>query len=96
MHNAVTRRTLLGSAAALPVALAAPRVSAQARMRLVIIGGGFGGASAARFARDTFPDVEVTLIERTRTFTTCPYGNLVLGGMRKIEDITFTYDGLAR
>lgn len=96
MRLGLSRRALLASAAAAPVALAAPRVFAQARMRLVIIGGGFGGASAARFARDTFPDVDVTLIERSRSFTTCPYGNLVLGGKRKIEEITFTYDGLAR
>lgn len=92
----LSRRTLLAASAAAPLALAAPRVSAQARLRLVVIGGGFGGASSARFARDAFPDVEVTLIERSRQFTTCPYGNLVLAGKRKIEEITFGYDGLAR
>jgi NADPH-dependent 2,4-dienoyl-CoA reductase/sulfur reductase-like enzyme len=89
----LTRRAALLGAATV---LAAPRVRAQAPIRLAILGGGFGGASAARFARDHFPDVEVTLIERSRTFLTSPYGNLVLGGKRRIEDITFTYDGLAR
>lgn len=89
----LTRRaTLLGGA----TVLAAPRVRAQTPIRLVILGGGFGGASAARFARDRFPDVEVTLIERSRTFMTSPYGNLVLGGKRRIEEISFTYDGLSR
>ncbi|WP_439577657.1 FCSD flavin-binding domain-containing protein [Elioraea sp.] len=89
----LTRRaTLLGAA----TLLAAPRVRAQAPIRLVILGGGFGGASAARFARDRFPEVEVTLIERSRTFLTSPYGNLVLGGKRRTEDISFTYDALAR
>jgi NADPH-dependent 2,4-dienoyl-CoA reductase/sulfur reductase-like enzyme len=92
----ISRRAVLAATAAFAGTLAAPRVSAQARARLVIVGGGFGGASAARFARDAFPDAEVTLIERSRSFTTCPYGNLVLAGMRTVESITFGYDGLAR
>jgi NADPH-dependent 2,4-dienoyl-CoA reductase/sulfur reductase-like enzyme len=95
MRFAVTRRAALAGAALLP--LANRRLRAQtAAARLVIVGGGFGGASAARFARDAFPEVEVTLIERSQSFTTCPYGNLVLGGTRRIEQISFTYDGLAR
>ncbi|MFN8980978.1 MAG: FCSD flavin-binding domain-containing protein [Alphaproteobacteria bacterium] len=92
----LSRRSLL---AALPLAsasLAAPRLAhAQNAGRVVIIGGGFGGASAARFARDHFPNLEVTLIEQYRSFTTCPYGNLVLAGRRNIESITFGYERLA-
>jgi len=95
-HPRITRRGALAAGAAFAATLAAPRVSAQARARLVIVGGGFGGASSARFARDAFPDAEVTLIERSRRFTTCPYGNLVLAGMRSIEQITFGYEALAR
>jgi len=87
-----TRRSLLAAAGL----LALPAVArAQARPRLVVLGGGFGGASAARFARDRHPELDVTLIERSRRFTTCPYGNLVLAGRRRIEDITFGYDQLA-
>jgi NADPH-dependent 2,4-dienoyl-CoA reductase/sulfur reductase-like enzyme len=88
------RRTLLVAAGA---ALAAPRIgrAQQGVGRLVILGGGFGGASAARFVRDNFPNLDVTLVERNRSFTTCPYGNLVLAGRRSIESITFTYDHLA-
>ena len=93
---ALSRRAFL-AAAALPAALAAPRIAqAQAGAgRVVIIGGGFGGASAARFARDNFPTLNITLIERSRTFTTCPYGNLVLAGRREINSITFGYEKLA-
>jgi hypothetical protein len=93
---ALSRRAFL-AAAALPAALAAPRIAhAQAGAgRVVIIGGGFGGASAARFARDNFPALDVTLIERSRTFTTCPYGNLVLAGRRDMNSITFGYEKLA-
>ncbi len=92
-----TRRALLTAGAALTAAVYTPRIAnAQARAgQLVIVGGGFGGASAARFARDRFPALNVTLIERNRTFTTCPYGNLVLAGRRNIDSITFRYNRLA-
>jgi len=89
-----SRRALL---AALPAAIVAPPIArAQAGAgRVVIIGGGFGGASAARFARDNFPALEITLIEPSRSFTTCPYGNLVLAGRRDVASITFGYERLA-
>ena len=90
------RRTLLAAGLG-AVGLSAPRIAqAQAGAgRVVIIGGGFGGATAARFARDNFPNLDVTLIERSRTFTTCPYGNLVLAGRRDMASITFGYERLA-
>ncbi len=88
----IARRSLLGAGALLAMPYA---TRAQARPRLVILGGGFGGASAARFARDHFPTLDVTLIERSRRYTTCPYGNLVLAGKRRVEDITFGYEQLA-
>ena len=93
MSYALTRRTLLAAAAA--AALAAPRpLRAQGSARLVVVGGGFGGASAASFARRAFPWLEVTLVEPLTSFVTCPYGNLVLGGERRMEQITHSYDGL--
>jgi len=67
---------------------------AQTTARLVVIGGGFGGASAARYARINHPMLDVTLIEPRTSFITCPYGNLVLGGTRDIGQITHAYDGL--
>lgn len=92
MQPRVTRRALALGAASL---LAAPSLSrAQAALRLVIVGGGFGGASAARFACDRFPDVSVTLVEPRTRFVTCPYGNLVLAGKRQLADITFGYDAV--
>jgi sulfide dehydrogenase [flavocytochrome c] flavoprotein subunit len=91
MRNTLSRRALFGAAAL----LATPRfVNAQTQARLVIVGGGFGGASAASFARRAFPWMQVTLVEPRTRFITCPYGNLVIGGVRRIEDITHGYDGL--
>jgi NADPH-dependent 2,4-dienoyl-CoA reductase/sulfur reductase-like enzyme len=87
----LSRRALLAAGAV----LAAPApLRAQAALRLVVVGGGFGGASAASFARRTHPDVQVTLVEPQRSFVTCPYGNLLLGGERQIGQITHSYDGL--
>lgn len=94
----IARRRLVVSTAAIAAtgALAAPRLArAQAAARLVIVGGGFGGAAAARFTREAFPDVDVTLVEPLRRFVTCPYGNLVIGGVRRLEEISFGYDRLA-
>ncbi|WP_431284810.1 FCSD flavin-binding domain-containing protein [Humitalea sp. 24SJ18S-53] len=86
----VTRRSLIAAAA-----LAAPLpLRAQTQARLLVIGGGFGGASAANFARRSFPWLEVTLVEPRTRFVTCPYGNLVLAGTRQIGDISHGYDGL--
>jgi sulfide dehydrogenase [flavocytochrome c] flavoprotein chain len=93
--TSLTRRgfgTLVGAGA---LSLAAPSVlRAQNGPRLLVIGGGFGGASAARFARIAYPEVSVTLVEPYTAFVTCPYGNLILGGKRQLADITHSYDGL--
>ncbi len=93
MSTTFPRRALLGTALLAP--LAAPRtVRAQAQARLLVIGGGFGGASAASFARRQFPWMQVTLVEPRTSFVTCPYGNLVIAGWKQIGQITHSYDGL--
>jgi sulfide dehydrogenase [flavocytochrome c] flavoprotein chain len=62
--------------------------------RVVVIGGGFSGATAAKYIRLWAPDVAVTLVERNTEFVSCPMSNLVLGGNARIEDMTVGYDGL--
>ncbi len=64
--------------------------------RVVVIGGGFSGATAARYIRMWAPDIAVTLIERNTEFVSCPMSNLVLGGNARIEDMTFGYEGLRK
>jgi sulfide dehydrogenase [flavocytochrome c] flavoprotein subunit len=94
--NSISRRQAIAAAAFAPALLHAPAVLGQARPRLVVVGGGFGGAGAARHARDAYPQVDVTLVEPNRSYTTCPFSNLVLGGLRTIGSITHDYSGLAR
>ena len=62
--------------------------------RVVVIGGGYGGATAARHIKLWAPDIDVTLVERGDTFVSCPISNLVLGGNTQIGNITLGYDAL--
>lgn len=64
--------------------------------RVVIVGGGFGGATCARYVKRFAPETDVTLVERDVRFVTCPFSNTVLGGLRSIEDITHDYGRLAQ
>lgn len=67
-----------------------------ARARVVVIGGGFGGATAARFVNLWAPDIDVTLVERNTQFVSCPMSNLVLGGNLDLGQLTMGYDGLRK
>ncbi len=91
----LNRRTFLGTAAA-AASLSAPMVRAMGKPRVVVVGGGAGGATAARYiAKDSKGAIDVTLIEPTRTYYTCFFSNLYLGGFKEIGDIGHTYGGLA-
>jgi sulfide dehydrogenase [flavocytochrome c] flavoprotein subunit len=62
---------------------------------VVVVGGGYGGATVAKYLRMwSEGGVQVTLIERNPTFISCPMSNLVIGGTKTMEDITVSYDGL--
>lgn len=88
------RRTLLAAGAAAAVAGCAVPLR-RAPARLVVVGGGYGGATAARYLRLWGGDrVDVTLVERRPAFVSCPVSNLVLAGERTMADITRGYDGL--
>jgi sulfide dehydrogenase [flavocytochrome c] flavoprotein subunit len=62
--------------------------------RVVVVGGGFGGTTAARYLKMWGGNVDVTLVERNASFVSCPISNLVVGGYRQMADITRGYDGL--
>ncbi len=62
--------------------------------RVVVVGGGFGGSTAARYLRLWGGNVDVTLVERSPQFISCPISNLVLGGYKQMPDITRGYEGL--
>ncbi len=86
------RRQILGGLAATATVLGAPYVSAQAQPHVIVIGGGFGGATCARFLHRA--GIKVTLIEENATYTSCPFSNLVIHGSREISAQQFSYDAL--
>ncbi|MEP0234246.1 NAD(P)/FAD-dependent oxidoreductase [Roseibium sp.] len=93
----ISRRTFGLFAGAGAASLALPLYArAQGKPKVVIIGGGAGGATAARYiAKDAGDAIDVTLIEANATYTTCFFSNLYLGGYRTFESITHSYDKLA-
>ncbi len=78
----LSRRSVLGTGLLATGSLFAPAI-AQAKPRVIIIGGGPGGATAARYlAKDSNGAIDVTLVEPSRTFITCFHSNLYLGGYK--------------
>ncbi|MGY8661243.1 FCSD flavin-binding domain-containing protein [Bradyrhizobium sp. UFLA05-109] len=92
--RSVTRRkAVLGIAAA---SLAVPAIArAQGGARVVVVGGGFGGAGCARALKRNGADLQITLVEPNRTFTACPFSNEVIAGLREIEAQQFGYEKIA-
>ena len=90
-----TRRAFLsgGTAAATAALLPAPAL-AQGKARIVVLGGGFAGATCARALRRADPRFEVTLVEPNPIFTACPLSNAVIAGLRDIQDQCFGYDAI--
>lgn len=63
--------------------------------RVVVVGGGFGGATAAKYIKRGDPSIDVTLVEPKKTFYTCPFSNLVLAGERNMDSIGHNYRELS-
>jgi NADPH-dependent 2,4-dienoyl-CoA reductase/sulfur reductase-like enzyme len=90
--STLSRRGVLAGIAAGPW-LASPTL-AQASANVVVVGGGFGGASAARALKRA--GLDVTLVEPGATYTACPFSNEVIAGLRPMERQVFGYDALGR
>jgi len=88
------RNVARGIAASAAAALPCPSL-AQGAARVVVIGGGFGGANCARTLRQLEPKLRVTLIEPNQVFTACPFSNEVIAGLRELPSQQFTYDKIA-
>jgi sulfite dehydrogenase len=88
------RRDFLKLAGA--VSLAGCATPTPSKSRVVVVGGGFGGATAAKYIRMWDPSIDVVLIERDTSFVSCPISNMVLGGYTTVQELTRGYDGLRR
>ncbi len=98
-----TRRQFLGLVASLPFVekatkkatkMAVRQAWANTPGRVVVVGGGFGGATCAKYLRRADPTLEVTLVTPQSQFTTCPFSNVVLAGLRDLASLTYTYGKL--
>ena len=92
------RRTFLKSAlaAGMTAAFPMPALPADAAARVVVVGGGFAGASCARALKTIDPRLAVTLIETERAYTALPGCNGVLAGLRGLPQQQFIYEGIAK
>ena len=95
----LNRRSFMGTAGAAAGFMAAPmvvRAAGHSKPRVVVVGGGAGGATAARYiAKDSNGEIDVTLIEPTRAYYTCFFSNLYLGGFREMDSLGHSYGNLA-
>jgi hypothetical protein len=89
----LTRRSFTALAGASLVPLFAPGVLGQGKPKLVVIGGGPGGGTVARYVnKDHKGAIDVTLVEPQKKFTTCFFSNIYVGGYRSFASITHGYD----
>ena len=85
------------AATALGLSAGCASTGGAAGAKVVVVGGGYGGATAAKYIRMWSEGrIEVTLVEPGDSFVSCPLSNLVLGGSKQMADITTPYDNLAR
>lgn len=94
----LTRRHFikLSAGAATASMVGFPLIAKGAKKQVVVIGGGAGGATVAKYIAMADTSIEVTLIEMNKEYYTCFMSNEVLGGDRQIDSIKFGYDGLAK
>ncbi len=97
----MNRRTVLGqSVAALSLSFGGAQALAssvaRARAKIVVVGGGFAGATCAREVKRLSPELDVTLVEAARTYTACPFSNEVIIGARDLSRQRFDYDAVAK
>jgi len=97
MTGAHSRRDVLKAATAGAAAamLPMPALAQNAPARVVVVGGGFSGATCARMLKRLDPSIAVTLVEANQTFTACPFSNEVIAGLRDIKAQQFDYKKIA-
>lgn len=94
-HAPMSRRRALAALASLPWLCAGARAEV-AGARVIVVGGGFAGATAARHLKQAAPELEVLLLEPKANFHTCPFSNYVIAGLRDIGEIQHSYRRLVR
>lgn len=96
--SGIKRRTVLqfGGAAIVGAALGFPSLALGAGRKVVVVGGGVGGCTTAKYLKKMDPSIEVTLITDQPKYTSCMMSNEVISGERNLESLMFGYDGLKK
>lgn len=97
---AINRRRLIQTAATASSLALFPQLKLAAKtdskqQRVVVVGGGFAGATAAKYLKLWSPDLDVVLIEKNSRFVSCPQSNMVLSGSRSLQQLTHDYQALS-
>ncbi|MCB1875528.1 MAG: FCSD flavin-binding domain-containing protein [Chromatiales bacterium] len=72
-----------------------PSISRAGKAKVIVIGGGYGGATCAKYLKRYDSGIDVTLIEKNQNYYSCPFSNEVLGGEKTLDEIKFGYGGLS-
>jgi len=96
----MNRRRLIQSAAAASSLALFPQLKLAAKsgnreQRVVVIGGGFAGATAAKYLKMWSPELDVVMVEQNSRFVSCPQSNMVLSGSRTLQQLTHDYQSLS-
>ena len=95
MKGLARRRFVARLGASAAGLLVPPAVLGRARPRVVVVGGGAGGATAARYVADgSRGEIDVTLVDESDLYTSCFHSNLYLGGLRELDRLTHSYGRL--
>ncbi|MES9850646.1 MAG: NAD(P)/FAD-dependent oxidoreductase [Candidatus Thiodiazotropha sp. L084R] len=92
----INRRDFIQFATLAGASFSFPQLALAANPKVVIVGGGVGGCTAAKYLRKLNPNIEVTLLETKRAYSSCFMSNEILSGDRTLESLTFDYEGLRR
>ncbi|MCG8097726.1 MAG: FAD-dependent oxidoreductase, partial [Candidatus Thiodiazotropha taylori] len=87
----INRRDFIRFATVAGASLGFPQLALAANPKVVVVGGGVGGCTAAKYLRKLHPQTEVTLIETKKVYQSCFMSNEVLSGDRTLDSITFDY-----
>ena len=88
------REFILSASVAMLAGCSSAPVAKKSAGRVVVIGAGYAGATAAKYIRLWAPDIDVTMIEPNELFISCPISNLVLNGSKTLGDISASYGAL--
>lgn len=94
-RNLIKTAAVAGTFAMLPKLGYSVSIPSRHKRRVVVIGGGFAGATAARYLKMWAPELDVVMVEKNAQFVSCPQSNLVLSGSRTLQQLTSDYRALA-